>query len=99
MAAKTNYVYPGASQRARSACRMAGSMNFHWDDCAGCAEFVACARQGGDWPGDIEVFCSCGWWGREEDRSSRIVQRQTWQDPEVWEHCCPECGNVDLEDA
>lgn len=74
------------------------NLQFAWDSCLGCTGFQACAKQTGELLPEetVDVYCSCGWWGSFGELGSKLVQKRTWDSPEVWEHCCPDCGSVDF---
>ena len=83
-------------QRAMRQQNCAGSSHFHEDDCAGCNQFIECARQQEDF--DAECYCPyCYWLGQWADVNVKTTP-QTMQDPEERQYFCPLCGRG-VEDA
>ena len=72
------------------------SGHFHLDDCAGCQDFITCARQQEDF--SAECWCPyCYWMGYWDDVRVKITP-QTMQDPEERQYFCPLC-NKEVEDV
>lgn len=70
--------------------------SFYEDDCAGCSEFLNCARQQDGF--DAECWCPCCYWmGYWDDCDVKIIP-MTRQDPEERYSLCPLCGK-DVEGA
>ena len=70
--------------------------HFHEDDCAGCNQFIECARQQDDF--NAECYCPyCCWMGQYYDCNVKVIP-QTMQDPEERYPLCPLCGR-DVEDT
>lgn len=64
--------------------------HFHQDDCAGCREFLDCAKREEDF--DAECFCwNCYTLLYWDDCDLKVIP-QTWQDPEERYALCPHCG-------
>lgn len=72
-----------------------GATYFHEDDCAGCQDYIRCAKQSDGF--NYETYCTyCNWMGYWDDCNVKIIP-MTYQDPEERYSLCPLCGN-DTED-
>lgn len=71
-------------------------LSFHPNDCAGCNEFLFCAKQQDDFY--AECWCPyCCWLGTWDECKVRTI-KATHYDPEEKYYLCPMC-NQDVEDT